>query len=81
MPFALHPVEGLERPAAPTPQLVRPIGGGQRNCAAAGRLLIAGTPVRDLLFCAKLLYAAAMVAGCGMTWLSEGGSWSGKAHR
>ena len=29
---------------------------------AAGRLLVAGTPVRDLLFSAKHLFLAAMVA-------------------
>ena len=29
--------------------------------------LVAGTPVRDLLLCAKHLFVAAMLAGCGTT--------------
>jgi hypothetical protein len=36
--------------------------------------LVAGTPVRDLLLCAKHLFVAAMLAGCGLTWLNEGGA-------
>ena len=31
--------------------------------------------VRDLLLDAKCLFVAARVAGCGMTWLNEGGAW------
>jgi hypothetical protein len=30
--------------------------------------------VRDLFFHAKHLFVAAMVAGCGVTWLNEGGA-------
>jgi hypothetical protein len=41
---------------------------------ATGRLLVAGTPVRDLLLCAKHLFVAAMAAGCGVIRLNEGGA-------
>jgi hypothetical protein len=36
--------------------------------------LVALSPALDLLFRAKHLFVAAMVAGCGVTWLNEGGA-------
>ena len=71
----LAPPKGGERPAALTPQRV--LANWRRAeelRRAAGRLLVAGTAVRDLLLCAKHLFVAAMVClSCGVTWFNEGG--------
>ena len=56
----LAPPKGGERPATLTPQRVRPIEGGQESHRAAGRLLVAGTPERGLLLCAKHLFGGAI---------------------
>ncbi len=62
LPLArLAPSKGGERPAVLTPQ--RGLASWRRTKlrCAAGRLLVAGTPVRGLLLCANHLFVEAMV--------------------
>ena len=58
----LAPPKGGERPATLTPQRVSPNWRRAEELRrAAGRLLVAGIAVRDLLLCAKHLFVAAML--------------------